>query len=73
MSFPQGTKVKLVRPWRTYSAGAVLEQGFMADLEQLVRLGLAVKLEEAETPGRPGRLSAKAARKISEGTKRLFS
>lgn len=73
MSFPLGTKVKLTKPWRTYSAGAVLEQGFAADLEHLVKMGLASRIDEAETPGRPAKLAAKAARKIAEGSKRLFS
>jgi hypothetical protein len=27
-----GTKVKLLKPWRAYSAGTVLEQGFEVDL-----------------------------------------
>ena len=73
MSLPLGTKVRLTRPWRTYSKGTVLEQGFAADLEALVKAGLAVLATEVENPGRPAKLSAKAAKKISEGTKRLFS
>ena len=41
MSYPLGTKVRLIQPWRAYSVGAVLEQGFEVDLEELVRLGFA--------------------------------
>lgn len=72
MSYLLGTKVKLTQSWRAYSAGDVLEQGYYADLESLVMAGMAVKLEEAEEPGRPAKLAAKAAKKIAEGTKRLF-
>lgn len=60
MSYPLGTKIRLVQSWRTYSKGAVLEQGYVADLEQLVQAGLAVRLEEVEDK-RPARLSRKAA------------
>jgi hypothetical protein len=73
MSYKMGTKVRLVKAWRVYSVGAVLEQGFAVDLETLVRGGIAVRVDEVETPGRPAKLAAKAAKKISEGAKRLFS
>lgn len=45
MSFPLGTKVRLVQSWRTYSAGAVLEQGYHVDLESLVRMGVAEEVK----------------------------
>lgn len=72
MSYPLGTKVRLVQSWRAYSAGAVLEQGFHADLEQLVHAGLAVKVEETEDPARPAKLGARAAQKIAAGVKKLL-
>lgn len=67
-----GTKIRLVKSWRSYSVGAVLEQGFEVDLEGLVRAGIAVRVDEVETPGRPARLAGKAARKIADGAKRMF-
>ena len=73
MSYPLGTKVKLVQSWRAYSAGAVLEQGYYADMETLVNAGIAVKLEETESPARPGKLAVKAARKIADTAAGLFS
>lgn len=72
MSYPLGTKVKLTQSWRAYSAGDVLEQGYYADMESLVKAGFAVKLEEVEDPGRPAKLVAKAAKKIADGVKRLL-
>lgn len=72
MSFALGTKIRLTAPWRAYSEGAVLEQGFAVDLETLVRAGIAVRVDEAESPARPAKLGAKAARKIAEASKRLF-
>lgn len=72
MSYPLGTKVKLVQSWRSYSAGAVLEQGFYVDMESLVKSGIAVKLDEAEDPARPAKLGAKAAKKIADGIKGLL-
>lgn len=72
MSYPTGTKVRLVKPWRVYSAGAVLEQGFYADLEMLVQAGIAERIDEAAEPARPGKLAAKAAKKIADTTKNLF-
>lgn len=70
MSYELGTKVKLVTAWRAYSAGAVLEQGFEADLEQLVRMGVAVRIDEAAA--RPAKLSTRAAKTIADGMKKLL-
>lgn len=72
MSYALGTKVKLVQSWRSYSAGAVLEQGFYADMESLVRAGIAVRLDEAEDPARPAKLGARAAKKIADAASGLF-
>lgn len=72
MAYPLGTKVRLVQSWRSYSAGAVLEQGFYVDMESLVNAGLAVKLGEAEDPARPAKLGARAAKKIADGIKDLL-
>lgn len=72
MSYPQGTKVRLVESWRAYSAGTVLEQGFYADMETLVKAGIAVRVDEIEEPSRPAKLAGKAVRKIADATKNLF-
>ncbi len=69
MSYSLGTKVRLLEPWRAYSAGTVLEQGYEADLESLVRQGIA----EVETPERPAKMTRKAADKIVAGAKQLFN
>lgn len=71
MSLPLGTKVKLLKPWRVYSTGTILEQGFYADLEELVKSGYAACVE-AETPARPAKLGARAAKKIADGVKKLI-
>ena len=68
MSFNLGTKVRLLQPWRAYSAGAILEQGYAADLETLVKAGIAEEVE----PDRPGKMTRKAAEKIAAGVKGLF-
>ena len=65
MSYKMGTKVRLVKAWRTYVVGAVLEQGVHVDLEQLVRGGIAVRVDEAEPGGRPAAFVRKAARKVA--------
>lgn len=70
MSYALGKKIRLTSPWRTYSVGTELEQGFEADLESLVKAGLA---EEVETPERPGKLTRNAAAKIAAGAKQLFN
>jgi hypothetical protein len=72
MSYPQGTKVRLVESWRAYSAGKVLEQGFYADMETLVKAGIAVRVDEIEEPSRPAKLAGKAAKKIADVAKGLF-
>ncbi len=69
MSFNLGTKVRLLQSWRAYSAGAVLEQGYEADLEYLVKAGLAEEVE----PERPGKMTRKAAEKVAAGVKQLFN
>lgn len=66
-----GTKVRLKQPWRAYSKGTILEQGFEVDLGALVAAGIA-ELAEAETPARPAKIAGKAAKKIVDGMKRLF-
>lgn len=66
-----GTKVKLLQPWRTYSAGAVLEQGFEVDLGVLVQAGIA-ELAEAAAPARPAKIARQAAKKIADGMKRFL-
>lgn len=74
MSYPLGTKIKLTAPWRAYSTGTVLEQGYEVDLHALVRGGIAVCLgerAEAESPGRPAVLAKRAADKIGAVTRRL--
>lgn len=66
-----GQKVRLIKPWRTYSKGSILEQGFEVDLGMLVQMGFAEPYE-AETPARPAKLARAAAKKIADGAKRLF-
>lgn len=66
MSYPMGTKVKLLQPWRAYPVGYVLEQGFYADLETLVR-GKIAELVEPASPARPAKLAARAAKKVVDG------
>lgn len=72
MSYDLGTKVRLTQPWRAYSAGDILEQGFEVDLEGLVRSGAAVKVDEAEAGGRPAKMARTAAKKIADGARGLF-
>lgn len=69
MSFPQGTKVRLLKSWRVYSAGQILEQGFYADMEGLVKAGIAEKLGDEIEPGRPGKFARKAADKLAKVTR----
>jgi hypothetical protein len=66
MSYALGTKVRLVKPWRAYGAGFVMEQGFEVDLETLVRGGMA-ELVEPAAPARPAKLAARAVKKIADG------
>lgn len=68
----QGQKVKLTQAWRTYSKGAVLEQGYAVDLQQLVDAGIAVSVVESGAENRPAKLAGKAARKIADHAKSLF-
>ena len=67
-----GTKVRLIQSWRAYSVGNILEQGYEADLGQLVAMGIAIECNDDGTDMRPARLTRNAAKKVADGVKGLF-
>lgn len=65
-----GKKVRFILAWQTYRVGEVIEPTAM-DRDWLLAHGYVVDVE-AESPPRPARFAGKAAKKLVEGTKRLF-
>ena len=65
-------KVRFILAWQTYSVGEVIEPPATLRAWLLGNGYVELVRDEAETPGRPAKLAAKAARKVAEGTKRLF-
>lgn len=65
-----GKKVRFILAWQNYRVGDEIEPTAM-DRDWLRAKGYVVDVE-AETPARPAKLSTRAAKKIAEGTKRLF-
>ena len=66
-----GKQVRFIVSWQTYRVGDVIDPP-AALRDWLVANGYVEDVREAESPGRPAKLTAKAAQKIAEGTKRLF-
>lgn len=63
--------VRFKLAWQGFRVGDIITpNGTTRDF--LVGNGYADIVEEAETPARPGKLAAKAAKKIAEASKSMF-
>lgn len=68
-------QVRIVRAWKGYSVGALLTpNGTVRDYLVTQGYGEIVGVADGiETPERPGKMARAAAKKVSDGAKRLFS